>query len=283
MFFSSGKKSSFFFAVFSFSIFITTIFYAYSSGITGLTLKDGDNGCFCHGSNASSEVNVVIDGPDELAAGETAAFSVSITGGPLAAAGTNIASGKGSLAPADTSLKLEDNQLAHNIVPKISTDNMVIFTFNYTAPDNSGIDTLFAVGNSVDNQGNSSGDRWNFAENKLININLPTEVDDEIINPKILSLEQNYPNPFNPETVIEFNIPESGNVKLILYNTAGEKIAQLIDEFKEPGHYRYKFNAGNPHAGRQDLSSGVYFYRLTVSSTFDNALYSETKKMVLLR
>ena len=42
--------------------------------------------------------------------------------------------------------------------------------------------------------------------------------------PKDYKLYQNYPNPFNPITTIKFEIPESGNVKLSVYNLLGEEV-----------------------------------------------------------
>jgi len=63
---------------------------------------------------------------------------------------------------------------------------------------------------------------------------------------------KNYPNPFNPETNIRYELPNSGNVNLSIYNLLGEKVATLVDEYKEEGIYQEAFDA-------RDLPSGVYF------------------------
>ena len=42
------------------------------------------------------------------------------------------------------------------------------------------------------------------------------------------SLLRNYPNPFNPSTIIEFSIPESGFIDLIIYNVIGQKVRNLV-------------------------------------------------------
>ncbi|MBI1938037.1 MAG: T9SS type A sorting domain-containing protein [Ignavibacteriales bacterium] len=104
-------------------------------------------------------------------------------------------------------------------------------------------------------------------------------VEDEEINHSIPSdffLENNFPNPFNPTTTINFKIPNklNGNqyyhVKLIVSDPLGRKIITLVDEKKAGGNYSVTFNA-------QELSSGVYFYKITANN------YSEVKKMILLK
>lgn len=83
-------------------------------------------------------------------------------------------------------------------------------------------------------------------------------------------LKQNYPNPFNPSTTIRYSIPESGNVTLKIFNTLGEEVATLVDEFKAAGDHTVNFDAVN-------LSSGIYFYRLQSGNKI------QAKKMMLLR
>ncbi len=83
-------------------------------------------------------------------------------------------------------------------------------------------------------------------------------------------LYQNYPNPFNPTTTIKYSIPSDGFVKLSVFNSIGEEVSTLVNEFKPGGSYEVEFNA-------DVLTSGVYFYRIQVGS------FVKTKKMVLLR
>lgn len=88
--------------------------------------------------------------------------------------------------------------------------------------------------------------------------------------PLSFTLYQNYPNPFNPETNIKFALPIAGNVKVVVYNSIGEKIISILNEYLDAGTYEAKFNA-------LSLSSGVYFYKL-ITGTF-----TDTKKMILLK
>ncbi len=69
----------------------------------------------------------------------------------------------------------------------------------------------------------------------------------------------NYPNPFNPATTIRFGLPEPGEVRLTVYNVLGQRVATLIDDGLPAGWHKTQWNA-------QNLSSGVYFYRLETGS-----------------
>ncbi|MBS1518845.1 MAG: T9SS type A sorting domain-containing protein [Bacteroidetes bacterium] len=88
------------------------------------------------------------------------------------------------------------------------------------------------------------------------------------------TLGQNYPNPFNPKTVISFSIGEgkinSGNTVLKVYDILGNEITTLVNEKLSPGNYSVEWNAIN-------VSSGIYFYRLTAGD------FSEVKKMSLIK
>jgi photosystem II stability/assembly factor-like uncharacterized protein len=88
--------------------------------------------------------------------------------------------------------------------------------------------------------------------------------------PKEYSLSQNYPNPFNPETKIEFTIPVSGYVKLVVFNALGKEIAIPVEQLLQAGTYEADWDASG-------LPGGVYFYRFTSGE------YSDTKKMILIK
>ncbi|MCE1164382.1 MAG: T9SS type A sorting domain-containing protein [Bacteroidetes bacterium] len=83
-------------------------------------------------------------------------------------------------------------------------------------------------------------------------------------------LNQNYPNPFNPMTSIQYGIPKSGLVKLIVYDVLGKEVSVLVNEVKNAGKYIISYNASS-------LPSGIYFYKLSAGS------YTEIKKMVLVK
>lgn len=83
-------------------------------------------------------------------------------------------------------------------------------------------------------------------------------------------LSQNFPNPFNPSTVINYQIPKSGFVKLSIYDMSGKELKSLVNENKEAGYYSVSFDGSG-------LSSGIYFY------TINSGGFTETKKMMLVK
>jgi hypothetical protein len=92
----------------------------------------------------------------------------------------------------------------------------------------------------------------------------------EFISPLRYELAQNYPNPFNPTTTIRFDVPNSSQITLKVYDILGKEIATLVDEKKEPGSYQVQFGRGN-------ISSGIYIYQMHSNN------YVQTRKMVIVK
>jgi len=88
--------------------------------------------------------------------------------------------------------------------------------------------------------------------------------------PSSYTVSQNYPNPFNPTTKINFALPKSGLVTLKIYDMLGKEVATLVNEVKNVGTYTVDFNGAN-------LSSGIYFYKVSVNG------FSDVKKMMLIK
>ena len=83
-------------------------------------------------------------------------------------------------------------------------------------------------------------------------------------------LYQNYPNPFNPVTKINYELPNDGKVKLMIYDILGREIKTLVNEVKQAGKYTVEFNGHN-------FASGVYFYRI------ESGKFTDVKRMVLVK
>lgn len=88
--------------------------------------------------------------------------------------------------------------------------------------------------------------------------------------PTKIELNQNYPNPFNPSTVIDYTLAETGETGLSIFNSMGQKVAQLVDEVKPTGTYSVTWDASN-------VASGIYYYRLQSNEQV------VTKKMTLIK
>ena len=93
--------------------------------------------------------------------------------------------------------------------------------------------------------------------------------------PKTYVLKQNYPNPFNPGTFIYFEIPEEADINISIYNTLGQKVKMLVNDFKISGSYRILWNGTNDQG--RTVASGIYFYRLT------SKRYVRTLKMLKIQ
>ena len=114
-------------------------------------------------------------------------------------------------------------------------------------------------------------DTWKFST-----LSLTSAKDKKNSLPDSYSLNQNYPNPFNPSTIISYSIPYESNVKIDVYNSIGVKVKELVNNTKPAGEYNVKFNAIN-------LSSGIYFYRITASSIDGKNNFVNVRKMILLK
>jgi PKD repeat protein len=88
--------------------------------------------------------------------------------------------------------------------------------------------------------------------------------------PGEFKLFQNYPNPFNPVTSISWQSPMSGWQSIKIYDILGNEVVTLVNEERPAGRYEAQFNA-------TDLTSGIYFYKLTAGN------FVQTKKMTLLK
>jgi hypothetical protein len=94
--------------------------------------------------------------------------------------------------------------------------------------------------------------------------------------PSAFSLAQNYPNPFNPKTTIHYTLSTAALVTLKVYDVLGREIATLFNnENKDAGKFAVQFDASN-------VSSGIYFYRLSVTQ-LGKLRYTETKKFVVMK
>ena len=122
----------------------------------------------------------------------------------------------------------------------------------------------------------NNSDSTNFTTASIVEAEFnPTSINQESnFVPDHIILDQNYPNPFNPNTVISYQLPVSGDVKLNVFDMLGNEIATLVDEYKPAGSYKVDFKST---VVSHQLASGVYFYKLKAGP------FAETKKMILMK
>jgi hypothetical protein len=266
-------------------IFISLLFtniFSFSTGYVGVTKKGGDGiGCICHGTHTPTPtVSVFFEGPNSVAIGQTALYKVKIAHGPAIVGGFDAAVYAGRLDTVYTEPGVWRDSVTGDLThrhPKPFTNDTVSWTFKYTAPSTVQVDTLYAAGNSTNNDTTSDGDEWNFSPNFTIAVYNPNVIASQKTIAKDFSLYQNYPNPFNPTTTIQYSIPSAGNVKLDIYDMTGKNIRSLYRGYQTTGTHKFDFDGSS-------LSSGIYFYEISYSSDnpSDNKLY-EAKKMILVK
>jgi hypothetical protein len=110
----------------------------------------------------------------------------------------------------------------------------------------------------------------NLYDNYLWVCESATEPTAEIAIPSELTLYQNYPNPFNPTTQITFALPTPEKVTLRVLNILGQEVAVMDLGQLTAGRHQVDFAAN-------DLSTGIYFYRVEAGSM------SAVRKMLVLK
>jgi hypothetical protein len=99
---------------------------------------------------------------------------------------------------------------------------------------------------------------------------VPVGIEPVVSQPENYILGQNYPNPFNSKTRIDFTVPKSSVVKIVIYNSAGKEVETITNGNYSPGKYSVLLNT-------EKYSSGIYFYRMVTN------IFSNTKKFVLVK
>lgn len=132
----------------------------------------------------------------------------------------------------------------------------------------------YYVATSEDIMGRESGFS-NMIDSLLVAADSSVHVPFAPLTDKELALFQNRPNPFNSSTFISYKLPESSRVKLTIYNSYGEEVDTIVDEFQTPGLHQLEWYGVN----RQGIpvSSGIYFIHLR---TFQQATF---RKMILIK
>ena len=96
--------------------------------------------------------------------------------------------------------------------------------------------------------------------------------------PKETALLVNYPNPFNPETWIPYQLAQSADVTLTIYDINGHVVRALDLGHQRAGMYQSRARAAHwdgRNAQGEPAASGIYFYTLKAGD------FSVTRKMLI--
>lgn len=171
-----------------------------------------------------------------------------------------------------------NSKAVRKIVPSnLGANYFYGYAFDYTTNQHYVLDAKdFAINGNLtiyDNDGNSLNTyETSIAPRRVVfkYNEAPTDINVVETLPLNFALNQNYPNPFNPTTRISFKLAVDGKTELNVYNSLGQKVAELVNSNLSAGSYEFAFNAEN-------LSSGIYFYTLRAES------FVQTRKMMLLK
>ncbi|MBC8346988.1 MAG: S8 family serine peptidase [Candidatus Marinimicrobia bacterium] len=99
--------------------------------------------------------------------------------------------------------------------------------------------------------------------------------------PEIFSLSQNYPNPFNPITTIKYELPVASSVSLVIYDLRGNEVTRWVMANETAGYKRKTWNATDKHGNK--VPAGVYLLKMTAESKKSQQIFTETRKMALIK
>jgi len=94
--------------------------------------------------------------------------------------------------------------------------------------------------------------------------------EDSSLLPNIFGIYEIYPNPFNSSTKISYSLESLGDIKISIFNIAGQRVFETNIMRQEPGRYAIQWDDSG-------LSSGVYVVKLTQGENTDS------KRMLLLK
>ncbi len=136
---------------------------------------------------------------------------------------------------------------------------------------NSGLSSILFTINTINGTGTDIGSAGRYLSSLAYSGNsIFAGIKPPIVAMKTFSLGQNYPNPFNPSTTIKYSLSSTAKVSLKVFDILGNEVLTMVNEEQPPGSYVKQFTGTN-------LSSGVYFYRLSAGGS------TATRKMTLLK
>ncbi len=129
-------------------------------------------------------------------------------------------------------------------------------------------DKGYIIGGYTESYGLGEKDMWIIRLNGELNNSVGKSYSIPLTNTLKLNC---CPNPFNSASVISFDLRDAGEVSLVVYDVTGREVQSLVTGHLSLGYHEVVFDGA-------DLSSGMYFVRLTVDSG-----QSTVRKAVLMK
>jgi hypothetical protein len=99
--------------------------------------------------------------------------------------------------------------------------------------------------------------------------------------PRVYALKPNYPNPFNPQTTISYELPYLSQVELLIFNTLGQKVKNLVSTQQGPGSFQIIWDGKSDNG--EPLASGIYIASFTARAISSGQQYKQTEKLLLTK
>ena len=98
----------------------------------------------------------------------------------------------------------------------------------------------------------------------------------EQLDAEAFRLKQSFPNPFSSKAVVPFGVKEQANVKIVVYDVLGRRVATLTDRVYEPGQHKAQLAADG-------LTSGTYIIRARMRSTATDQVHTFVHQISLVK
>ncbi len=113
-----------------------------------------------------------------------------------------------------------------------------------------------------------------FSNSQIFYLMISNENDDEPLPESVQTISVS-PNPFNPQTRISYQIEQTGDVELTIYNVRGQRVRVLVNRYHDAGNYDIVWD-GRDFDGRT-VSSGVY------TAILKTAVRESCSKMLMMK
>tara|TARA_B100001741_G_C16522119_1_gene585248 strand:+ start:71 stop:1561 length:1491 start_codon:yes stop_codon:yes gene_type:complete len=118
-------------------------------------------------------------------------------------------------------------------------------------------------------------DNGQFGFLRIENVQNALDIDNEKLVTEDFKLFSNFPNPFNSSTKINYQLLEKNYVRLNIFDTNGNALIELVNEFQRAGVYSMLWRGTNNQG--LALPSGIYYYQIQVGDRL------KSNKMVLIK